>query len=65
MRMFGTNGIRGIANGFLDCGNLTKIGMSIASVLGPGPIAIACDTRISSDMLVSAVSAGTRPPVLC
>ncbi|MBE6513670.1 MAG: phosphoglucosamine mutase [Thermoplasmata archaeon] len=58
MRMFGTNGIRGIANGFLDCGNLTKIGMSIASVLGPGPIAIACDTRISSDMLVSAVSAG-------
>ncbi len=58
MKMFGTNGIRGIANEFLDCDNLTRIGRSIAYVLGPGPIAIACDTRISSDMLVSAVSAG-------
>ena len=58
MKLFGTNGIRGIANDFLNCNNLSKIGMSIAHVLGPGPIAIACDTRISSDMLVSAVSAG-------
>lgn len=58
MRMFGTNGIRGIANDFLSCDRLTKIGMSIAEVLGPGPIAIAMDTRISSDMIRSAVSAG-------
>ena len=58
MKMFGTNGIRGIPNEFLNCNNLTKIGMSIAFVLGPGPIAIARDPRISSDMLVSSVSAG-------
>ena len=56
--MFGTNGIRGIANEFLECNRLIKIGMSIATVLGPGPIAIAMDTRTSSDMIRSSVSAG-------
>ena len=58
MKMFGTNGIRGIANEYLECNMLIKIGMSIAKVLGPGPIAIAMDTRTSSDMIRSAVSAG-------
>ena len=58
MKMFGTNGIRGVANEFLDCNRLVKIGMSIAQILGPGPIAIAMDTRTSSDMIRSAVSAG-------
>lgn len=58
MKMFGTNGIRGIANEFLDCNRLMKIGMSIATVLGPGPIAIAIDSRTSSDMIRCAVSAG-------
>lgn len=58
MKMFGTNGIRGIANDYLNCNKLIKIGMSIAEILGPGPIAIAMDTRTSSDMIRSAVSAG-------
>lgn len=58
MKMFGTNGIRGIANEFLNCDRLVKIGMSVAHVLGPGPIAIAMDSRTSSDMIRSAVSAG-------
>ena len=58
MKMFGTNGIRGIANGDLNCDRLIKIGMSIAAVLGPGPIAIAMDSRTSSDMIRSVVSAG-------
>lgn len=58
MKMFGTNGIRGIANDYLECNMLIKIGMSIAKILGPGPIAIAMDTRTSSDMIRSAVSAG-------
>ena len=58
MKMFGTNGIRGIANDFLNCNNLVKIGMSIASVLGKKSIAIAMDTRTSSDMIRSAVSSG-------
>ena len=58
MKMFGTNGIRGIANDFLNCNNLVKIGMSIASILGKKNIAIAMDTRTSSDMIRSAVSSG-------
>ena len=58
MKMFGTNGIRGESNGYLDCELALKIGKSIVTVLGPGPIAIAMDTRISSDMIRSAVSAG-------
>lgn len=58
MKMFGTNGIRGVANDYLECNRLIKIGRSIATVLGPGPIAIAMDTRTSSDMIRSAVSAG-------
>lgn len=58
MKMFGTNGIRGIANGFMNCELALRIGRAVASVLGPGPIAVAKDTRLSSDMLSSAVSAG-------
>lgn len=33
MKLFGTNGIRGIANEYLECNMLVKIGMSIAKVL--------------------------------
>ena len=58
MKMFGTNGIRGVANEYLDADLALRMGRAIAKVLGPGPIAIARDTRISSQMLVSAVSAG-------
>ena len=58
MKMFGTNGIRGVANGYLNSELSTKVGKAIAYVLGPGPIAIAMDTRISSPMVMSAVSAG-------
>lgn len=56
MKMFGTNGIRGVANEYLNCELSTKVGMAIAYVLGPGPIAIAMDTRVSSPMITSAVS---------
>ncbi len=58
MKMFGTNGIRGESNVYLNCELALKVGKSIVTVLGPGPIAIAMDTRISSDMIRSAVSAG-------
>lgn len=58
MKLFGTNGIRGIANDYLSCDKLVKIGMAIAKILGSKSIAIAMDTRISSDMIRSAVSAG-------
>ena len=58
MRMFGTNGIRGEANGYLSVELALKVGKAIGKVLGPGPIAIAMDTRTSSEMIRSAVSAG-------
>jgi len=58
MRMFGTNGIRGVANEYLSVELSNKVGKAIATVLGPGPIAIAMDTRLSSPMISSAVSSG-------
>ena len=58
MKYFGTNGIRGIANHGLDSVFSIAAGRAIAKVLGPGPIAIACDPRISSDMIGSAVKSG-------
>ncbi|MBR6910431.1 MAG: phosphoglucosamine mutase [Candidatus Methanomethylophilaceae archaeon] len=58
MKMFGTNGIRGVANGYLNCELSMKVGRAIAHVLGPGPIAIATDTRVSSPMIFSSVSSG-------
>ncbi len=58
MKMFGTNGIRGVANDYLSCELSMKVGRAIAYVLGPGPIAIAMDTRVSSPMITSVVSAG-------
>jgi len=57
-KMFGTNGIRGVANQYLSCELALKVGKAIGKVMGPGPIAIAMDTRLSSDMIRSAVSAG-------
>lgn len=58
MKYFGTNGIRGIANNGLDSCFSVAAGRAIASVLGPGPIAMACDPRVSSDMISSAVRSG-------
>ncbi len=55
--LFGTNGVRGIANSELTAEMALDLGRTIGS-LRPGKIAIACDTRISSSMLKSAVSAG-------
>lgn len=55
--LFGTNGVRGIANSELTAEIALNLGRTIGS-LRPGKIAVACDTRISSSMLKSAVSAG-------
>ncbi len=57
MRMFGTNGVRGIANEYLSCELALRMGRCIGKVLGPR-IAMACDTRVTSDMIRSALSAG-------
>lgn len=63
--LFGTDGIRGIANQYpLDCLSVASIGRAIASFFcgtkenQSGRIIIGQDTRLSGSMLVSALSAG-------
>ncbi|MCL2082517.1 MAG: phosphoglucosamine mutase [Oscillospiraceae bacterium] len=62
-RLFGTDGIRGIANDDLDAMTAYRVGQSAAVILtGQAKhrpsIVIGKDTRISSDMLESALIAG-------
>lgn len=63
-RLFGTDGVRGIANTFLTCEKAMEIGRAAAAVLSAGNhiqkplVLIGYDTRLSSDMLASAISAG-------
>ena len=61
-RLFGTDGVRGIANIELTCELAMKIGRGTALVLSEDckrpKVMIGADTRISSDMLVASVSAG-------
>ncbi len=62
-RLFGTDGVRGIANGTLTCELAMNIGRAAACVLTANiehrpKFIIGSDTRISSDMLISAICAG-------
>ena len=62
-RLFGTDGIRGIANSELTCELALQIGRATAMVLSGSDskrlkVLIATDTRISSGMLKSAIAAG-------
>ena len=62
-RLFGTDGIRGIANSELTCELAMEIGRAAASVLSDGcrrrpTFVIGNDTRASSDMLAAAMIAG-------
>ncbi len=62
-RLFGTDGIRGIANRDLTCELATKLGRAAATVLTSKDtrhprVIIGKDTRLSSDMLESAMAAG-------
>ncbi len=61
-RLFGTDGVRGVANTELSCEIALAIGRAAGTVLtreGARPVfLIGCDTRASGDMLVCAVSAG-------
>lgn len=62
-RLFGTDGARGIANDDLTCELAMNIGRAAAMVLAKGgkthpKILIGKDTRVSSDMLESALAAG-------
>ena len=62
-RLFGTDGIRGIANKDITCERAMEIGRAAAMILGDGyrkdlVFLIGCDTRASSDMIIAAMSAG-------
>ncbi|MBQ0011036.1 MAG: phosphoglucosamine mutase [Ruminococcus sp.] len=62
-RLFGTDGVRGVANSELTPETALAIGRAAATVLTDGcrrrPVfVVGCDTRISSDMLAGALSAG-------
>ncbi|NLL54270.1 MAG: phosphoglucosamine mutase, partial [Clostridiales bacterium] len=62
-RLFGTDGIRGIANDGLGCELALKVGRAAAAVLsGSGrrrPVfVVGMDPRLSSDMLMMSLTAG-------
>lgn len=56
-RLFGTNGVRGIINDDMTSELGLRLGKAIGEFFG-GSVAIASDTRVSGDMIKSAVSAG-------
>lgn len=63
MKLFGTDGVRGVANSELTVELAMQIGRCAASVLSNGSdhrpvVAIGTDTRASADMLTSAIAAG-------
>lgn len=62
-RLFGTDGVRGIANGTLTCELAMNIGRAAGCVLKNNSsdkpkFIIGSDTRKSSDMLINAIAAG-------
>lgn len=62
-KLFGTDGVRGVANTELTCEMAMRIGMAVAGVLTQNKnkkakILIGKDTRLSSDMLEGALVAG-------
>ena len=62
-RLFGTDGVRGIANEFLSCEMAIEIGRALTHLLSSKrkyrpKIIIGMDTRISSEMLASSIASG-------
>ena len=57
-RLFGTNGIRGIPNEDLNVEFCENVGKAIGSYMQADEIVVGKDTRISGDMILSAVVAG-------
>jgi phosphomannomutase/phosphoglucomutase len=56
-RLFGTNGVRGVVNEFMDSQLAMDVGKAIGTFM-KGRVAIGCDSRTSADMVKSACSAG-------
>ena len=56
-RLFGTDGVRGVANKELTCEMAYRLGQAAVVFMG-GNIVVGKDTRLSGDMLESAAAAG-------
>ena len=56
-QLFGTDGVRGLANTHLDCNKAFLLGQAAVKFLGK-QIVVGKDTRISGDMLEAALCAG-------
>lgn len=56
-RLFGTDGVRGVANTELTCDLAFKLGQAAVAFMGKS-VVVGKDTRLSGDMLESAVAAG-------
>ncbi len=61
-RLFGSDGVRGVANAGLTCETVMNIGRAVAAVLcesGRRPrVVVGWDTRASSEMMAAALTAG-------
>jgi phosphomannomutase/phosphoglucomutase len=57
-KMFGTNGIRAIINEELTVNMVLNLGRAIGTVLGPGQIALARDSRMGGEMYTKVMIAG-------
>lgn len=55
--IFGTDGVRGVANADLSCDLAFRLGRAATKFLGPD-ICVGRDTRLSGTMLESALTAG-------
>ena len=53
-KMFGTNGFRGTINEGLNANMVRNLGRVIGSVLGPGRIALARDSRMGASIVADA-----------
>jgi len=57
-RLFGTNGIRGVIGEAMNADLAVKVGRSIGTFFGGGPVVLARDTRMSGPMLARAAASG-------
>ena len=57
-KLFGTSGIRGIANREVTSELALKIGLALATYIEKGNFLVAMDTRVSSEMIENALIAG-------
>ena len=56
-RLFGTNGVRGVVNEFMDGQLALDVGKAVGTFM-KGRVEIGCDSRTSADMVKSACAAG-------